>query len=93
MLSSADLFFLFPRTPGAGNERGASVRHIAHRNGVNSTTTSRIMKHAILQSHEALKEDDSVLACPKTDEREGMHGLVPGFPLCIGFVDAAKIGQ
>jgi len=40
-----------------------------------------------------MKADPNRLRWDTDAERAEQHGLVPGFPLCVGFVDGAKLGR
>eukprot|EP00173_Palmaria_palmata_P005306 Plantae.Rhodophyta-Palmaria_palmata.ctg9147.p1 GENE.Plantae.Rhodophyta-Palmaria_palmata.ctg9147~~Plantae.Rhodophyta-Palmaria_palmata.ctg9147.p1 ORF type:complete len:283 (-),score=22.58 Plantae.Rhodophyta-Palmaria_palmata.ctg9147:265-1113(-) len=93
LFGNKEIFFLLLAILGGVDEGGVGLRKIAAENGVSPATISRYFEHACVRSYTAMKGDPDRLRWENDDERAEHHGLVPGFPLCVGFVDGAKLGR
>lgn len=93
LLGVEEMFFAFLAIMGGGNEGGVGLRQVSHAHGVCPATMSRYMSHTCMRSWAALKRDSNRLRWMTAAERAELHGLVPGFPKAIGFVDGTKFGR
>ena len=93
LLGAKEMFFFFLSALGGGNEGSLGVRKLGRMFGIGPGTASRYFAHCAVRCLAKLKEDPDRLRWETAEERATMHGLVPGFPLCVGFVDGAKIGR
>lgn len=93
LLGNKEMFFFFLTALSGANEGSLGVRKLGRMFGIGKATVSRYFAHCCVRVYSALKEDPDRLRWETDEERLTMHGLVPGFPLCVGFVDGAKIGR
>lgn len=69
------------------------IRHIADRFGVSPPTAFRYCAHTAMLIFEGLKRKPDLLRWDIDEERADYHGVVPGFPKAISFVDGVKLGR
>ena len=91
ILSSKEMLFFYLHTLGGGNEGGAGLLKLYALYGASVGTMSNWFSHVACAVHYSLKSvEEARIKWPYAAERQGMRGLVYGFPNAVAFCDGCK---